>query len=294
MAPTSFAQTDVIPRIPFGEWVDGFFDFVTGEALAGFFNTLDAMILFLVSNFATALNALPPLVMVAIFTAVAFLLAGWRIGLFTVLGFLLILSMNLWEPAMITLALVLSAVIIAIILGVPLGVLAAQSRTVEAIIRPVLDFMQTMPPLVYLIPGVVLFGLGAVPALVVTVIFSVPPGIRLTLLGIQQVSKETVEAAHAFGASRWQTLIKVELPQALTTIMAGINQVIMLALSMVVIAAFIGGGGLGAEVVQALGRLDIGSGAEAGIAIVIIAIILDRITRHIGRGGEGGDAKSKA
>jgi glycine betaine/proline transport system permease protein len=290
------AQSELIPRIPLGEAVEGFFDFLTGEALSGFFNFLEGAIGTLVSGFESVLTALPSLVMIGLFAAVAWYLAGWGVGLFTALGFLLILSMEMWDPAMLTLALVLASVIVAIIVGVPLGILAAQSRTFEAIARPVLDFMQTMPPFVYLIPGVFLFGLGVVPALVVTVIFATPPAIRLTLLGIQQVSKETVEAAHAFGATRWQTLIKVELPQALLTIMAGVNQVIMLALSMVVIAALIGAGGLGGIVVQGLSRLDIGLGAEGGVAIVIIAIVLDRITRNIGQGSrkKGGGAKAKA
>ncbi|MBA2442816.1 MAG: ABC transporter permease subunit [Rubrobacter sp.] len=290
------AQSELIPRIPLGEAVERFFDFLTGEALSGFFNFLEGAISTFVAGFESVLTALPSLVMIALFAAVAWYLAGWGVGLFTALGFLLILSMEMWDPAMLTLALVLASVIVAIIVGVPLGILAAQSRTFEAIARPVLDFMQTMPPFVYLIPGVFLFGLGVVPALVVTVIFATPPAIRLTLLGIQQVSKETVEAAHAFGATRWQTLIKVELPQALLTIMAGVNQVIMLALSMVVIAALIGAGGLGGIVVQGLSRLDIGLGAEGGVAIVIIAIVLDRITRNIGQGSrkKGGGAKAKA
>lgn len=290
------AQSELIPRIPLGEVVEGFFDFLTGEALSGFFNFLEGALGTFVAGFESVLTALPSLVMIALFAAVAWYLAGWGVGLFTALGFLLILSMEMWDPAMLTLALVLASVIVAIMVGVPLGILAAQSRTFETIIRPVLDFMQTMPPFVYLIPGVFLFGLGVVPALVVTVIFATPPAIRLTLLGIQQVSRETVEAAHAFGATRWQTLIKVELPQALLTIMAGVNQVIMLALSMVVIAALIGAGGLGGIVVQGLSRLDIGLGAEGGVAIVIIAIVLDRITRNIGQGSrkKGGGAKAKA
>jgi glycine betaine/proline transport system permease protein len=185
---------------------------------------------------------------------------------------------------MLTVALVLSSSIVALALGIPTGILAAQFRVVEALIGPILDFMQTMPPFVYLIPGVVLFGLGIVPALVVTVIFAAPPAIRLTLLGIQQVSKETVEASEAFGATPWQTLIKVELPQAMPTIMAGVNQVIMLSLSMVVIAALIGASGLGENVQRALSQLDVGHGFTAGLGIVLIAIVLDRITRHAGQG----------
>src|SRR3712207_4805634 len=173
------------------------------------------------------------------------------------------------------------------IFGVPLGVLSAKSRPVEAAMKPTLDIMQTMPAFVYLVPMVVFLGLGAGPALVATVIFAAPPAVRLTLLGIQQVPRNTVEAAHAFGATPWQTLRKVELPQALPTIMAGVNQVIMLALSMVVIAALVGSGGLGETVVRGLSQLDVGRAFIGGLGIVIIAIYLDRVTRNLGRRPSG-------
>ena len=184
---------------------------------------------------------------------------------------------------MLTLALVLASAVVALALGVPLGILAAKSRTVEAVARPTLDIMQTMPAFVYLVPMVVFLGLGEGPALVATVIFAAPPAVRLTMLGIQQVPKNTVEAAQAFGATSWQTLRKVELPQALPTIMAGVNQVIMLALSMVVIAALSGAGGLGETVVRGLTRLNVGQAFVGGVGIVIIAIYLDRVTRNLGR-----------
>ena len=177
-------------------------------------------------------------------------------------------------------------------LASPLGIIGAQYRTAEAIIRPVLDFMQTMPAFVYLLPAILLLGIGSAPALIAVVVFAMPPAVRLTMLGIQQVSKETVEAAQAFGATPWQTLLKVELPLALQTIMAGVNQVIMLALSMVVIAALIGAGGLGEPVYQGLSRLDIGLSFEGGMGIVVIAVVLDRITRGLGvsrsKAGKGG------
>jgi glycine betaine/proline transport system permease protein len=269
--------------IPLDQWVANFVAWVT-TTFAGFFNFLTNIISSFVSAFDTVLDTLPPLAMIVIFVVIALLAANWKVALFTAFSFLLIDSLLLWDPAMLTVALVLSSAVVALVLGIPTGILAAQFRVVEAIVGPILDFMQTMPPFVYLIPGVILFGIGNVPALVVTVIFAAPPAIRLTLLGIQQVSKETVEASEAFGATPWQTLIKVELPQAMPTIMAGVNQVIMLSLSMVVIAALIGAGGLGENVQRALSQLDTGHGFTAGLGIVLIAIVLDRITRHAGQG----------
>lgn len=278
-------MSDIIQdhAIPLDQWVANFIAWVT-TTFAGFFTFLTNVISSFINAFNTVLDTLPPLAMVVIFVAIALLAANWKVALFTAFSFLLIDSLQLWDPAMLTVALVLSSSIVALIVGIPTGILAAQFRIVEAITQPVLDFMQTMPPFVYLIPGVVLFGLGTVPALIVTVIFAAPPAIRLTLLGIQQVSKETVEASEAFGATPWQTLIKVELPQAMPTIMAGVNQVIMLSLSMVVIAALIGASGLGENVQRALSQLDVGHGFTAGLGIVLIAIVLDRITRHAGQG----------
>lgn len=275
-------QTNLVPRIPLGSWVESFVDFIT-NAFGGFFDVLTAVLDFLINTFVSALTVPPALVMIVVFAAIAWFLASWRVALFTVLGFLLILGMDLWNDSMLTLGLVISSAVVALLLGVPLGIFGAQSRIAETSLRPILDFMQTMPAFVYLIPAIILLGLGGPPALVATVIFAMPPAVRLTMLGIQQVSKETVEAAHAFGATPWQTLLKVELPLALKTIMAGVNQVIMLALSMVVIAALIGAAGLGTVVLQGLSRLDVGLGFEGGLGIVILAIYLDRITRNIGQ-----------
>jgi glycine betaine/proline transport system permease protein len=283
-------QTEWIPEIPLDTWVDSFVSYVT-DTFAGFFSVVETLIATVVSWFASALSFPPELVMVALFGVVAFVVANWRVALFTVLGLLLIISLGLWEEAMLTLALVVSSAIVALAIGIPIGIIASKSLAAEAITRPILDFMQTMPAFVYLIPGILVLGLGEPPALVATVIFAMPPAVRLTLLGIQQVSKETVEAAQAFGATPWQTLLKVELPQAFTTIMAGVNQVIMLALSMVVIAALIGAPGLGRTVLSGLSRLDPGTGFVGGIGIVILAIILDRITRSIGPGTPGAGSK---
>ncbi|CAN5236918.1 hypothetical protein BH24ACT19_BH24ACT19_05650 [soil metagenome] len=232
---------------------------------------------------AQTLNVPGWLVSVPVFAVIAALFFGSGIAVFAVLGFVLLISFGLWEQTMLSLALVLASTIVALFIGVPLGILAAKSRVFEGGARPTLDIMQTMPAFVYLVPMVVFLGLGAAPGLVATVIFAAPPAVRLTLLGIQQVPQNTVEAAHAFGATPRQTLRKVELPQALPTIMAGVNQVIMLALSMVVIAALVGAGGLGEIVLRGLSRLDVGSAFTGGVGIVIIAIYLDRVTRSLGR-----------
>jgi len=206
------------------------------------------------------------------------------VGLFTVLGLLFVISLDLWDYTMQTLALVLAAAAVSLAIGIPIGILAAKSRSVEAVIRPVLDVAQTMPAFVYLVPIVVLMGLDEPPALIATVVFAMPPAVRLTMLGIQQVPKDTVEAAHAFGSTPWQTLLKVELPLSVKSIMAGVNQVIMLSLSMVVIAALAGAGGLGEPVIVGLGQLDVGGAFVGGIGIVILAIMLDRVTRGMERG----------
>jgi glycine betaine/proline transport system permease protein len=190
--------------------------------------------------------------------------------------------MGLWEPTMRTLALVATATLLSLLIGIPVGIWAAKNDVVDAIVRPILDFMQTMPAFVYLIPAVVLFGLGEVPGVIATFIFATPPCVRLTNLGIRQVSEEAVEAAKSFGSTPRQLLLKVELPMALPTILAGVNQTVLLALSMVVIAALIGAGGLGDPVVEGIQQLRIGVGFEGGLAIVILAIVLDRITQAVG------------
>jgi len=233
----------------------------------------------------SAMMFFPPWVLILIFTALAWLLSRrWGVALFTFIGLLLIWNMELWAPTVSTIALIIISVMFAIVIGVPLGILSALSQIAYRIITPILDVMQTMPAFVYLIPAIPFFGLGAVGAIFSTVIFSVPPCIRLTTLGIKQVPKELVEAADAFGSSKAQKLFKLQLPIAKTTIMAGINQTIMLALSMVVIASMIGAKGLGGEVWKAIQRLEAGRGFEAGIGIVIVAIILDRVMQRLAGG----------
>src|ERR671916_2083331 len=284
-------QTELVPKIPLAEWTESGVDWIT-DTFDGAFDLLDSAIDLVIGSLEFILLAAPALLMVAILAVIAFLLAGWRVALFTVLGLLFVISLDLWEEAMETLALVLAATFVALAIGIPIGIIAAKSSAVEATIRPILDVAQTMPSFVYLVPVVVLLGIGAGPALIATVIFAMPPAVRLTMLGIQQVPKDTVEAAHAFGATPWQTLFKVELPLSVRSIMAGVNQVIMLSLSMVVIAALVGAGGLGDPVVTGLGQLDTGGAFVGGIGIVILAIILDRVTRGLERGR--GTAKKMA
>ena len=229
-----------------------------------------------------ALLALPIWLAVALLTA----FSGWRVsirfGIFTLVSLLLIVSMDLWDATISTLGLVLASTLLSLILGIPLGVWMARSKVVESISKTTLDFMQTMPAFVYLIPAVMFFGLGRVPGIIATIIFAMPPAVRLTALGIQQVPAEIVEAARAFGCTDRQLLFRVQLPSARPSIMAGVNQTMMLALSMVVIASMIGAGGLGNVVLQGIQRLDIGLGFKSGLSVVLLAIILDRITQSFG------------
>jgi glycine betaine/proline transport system permease protein len=228
----------------------------------------------------------PDIVMIVLLSALAWWIAGRGVGIFSLFGLALISSMGYWENTMITLAQVATSAIVALVIGVPIGIWASRSQVVHAIVRPILDFMQTMPAFVYLIPAVLFFQLGAVPGVVATVIFSMPPAVRLTNLGIRQVDEEVVEAARSFGSTDKQLLFKVQLPLATPTILAGVNQTIMLALSMVVIAAMIGAGGVGGDVYRGITQMNLGLGFEAGIAIVILAIFLDRITQALGAGSQ--------
>ena len=211
----------------------------------------------------------------------AVLMGGWRLALFSLSGLVFIGVMNRWDSAVETIAIIIFSVVVSILISLPLGILGARSNRLDAALRPILDGMQTMPSYVYLVPGILFFGLGYTPAVIATVIYAVPPAIRLTNLGIRQVSAETVEAARSFGASPMQILTKVQIPMALPTIMAGINQTTMLALSMVVIASLVGASGLGEDVFRALQQQDPGNSVIAGSSIVLIAIVIDRITQAI-------------
>ncbi|MFJ2896950.1 ABC transporter permease/substrate binding protein [Streptomyces sp. NPDC087218] len=269
-------------RLPLGDWVDSAVDWLQAH-LAWLFDAISSVVSGMFDGIAAVLSAPAPLLFAGIVAVIAWWLRGLLAGALAFVGFALIDSVELWDEAMDTVTLVLVATIIALVLSVPLGIWASRSKTVSAVTRPVLDFMQTMPAMVYLIPGVIFFGVGVVPGIIATIIFSLPPGVRMTELGIRQVDGELVEAAEAFGTTRRNTLLRVQLPLALPTIMAGINQVIMLGLSMVVIAGMVGGGGLGGAVYRAIGNVDVGLGFEAGISIVIVAMYLDRMTSALGR-----------
>jgi glycine betaine/proline transport system permease protein len=269
-----------IPKIPIGSWVEAVEAWLETNA-EPLFNGIKLLIGSTVNGLADAFNFLPPLVMILIFTGLAYWIGRTRIALFTLLGLLLVYNLGYWEHTMETLALVLIASLISIVLGVPLGILCARSNSAQKIITPVLDFMQTMPAFVYLLPAVAFFSLGVVPGVIASVIFSIPPTIRLTNLGIRQVPYDLVEAADAFGSTPMQKLVKLQLPIAVPTIMAGINQTIMLSLSMVVIASMIGAQGVGADVYRAVTQTKTGVGVEAGLAVVVLAIILDRLTQNL-------------
>lgn len=272
----------MLPKLPLGdamEWIVDWIDHYFGWLLDG----ISAVLNFLVNGFQDVLLFAPPLVTILVFGILVWIVTrkDWKLALLCIAGLLLINNLDLWELSMETIALVVTSAIIALIIGVPLGILAAMNDPMNSVLKVFLDFMQTMPSFVYLIPAVIFFGLGNVPGMVATVIFAMPPTIRLTNLGIRQVPKELNEVADSFGATPIQKLLKVQLPVAMPTILAGVNQCIMLALSMTVIAAMIGAMGLGYQVLVGIQRVDIGTGFEAGLAIVIIAIILDRITQNL-------------
>lgn len=271
----------LVPRVPLGQWVDGGVAWVTDtfrplfsfikDVLVGIYDVLDVV-----------LSGPPFWVVALVLAGLAFLAKGWRLAVGSLVGFVVIASVGQWGNAMDTLALVILASAIALAIALPLGIWAARDDRVSRVVRPVLDFMQTMPAFVYLIPTVVIFLTGPVPGIVATVIFALAPGVRFTELGIRQVDPEVVEAGHAFGSTPGRILRQIQLPLALPTIMAGVNQVIMLALSMVVIAGMVGADGLGSDVVAALQRVNVALGFEAGLSVVVLAMFLDRVTAALG------------
>ncbi|WP_434811998.1 ABC transporter permease [Microbacterium sp. bgisy189] len=269
-------------RIPVGEWAEAIVDWIR-DNLAWLLSAISDGLGWLIESLTGALLSLPIVVFVIIAALLGWFVRSWKFAIGTAISFVLILAMGQWVGAMQTLALVVVATLIAVVIAVPVGILAARSNRFSAIIKPVLDLMQTMPGLVYLIPAIVFFSLGDVPGLVATVIFALPPGVRLTELGIRGVDAETVEAGMAFGATPGQILRGVQLPLAMPTIMTGVNQVIMLALSMAVIAGMAGADGLGKEVVQAMSTVDIAKGAEAGLSVVLLAVYLDRLSAALGQ-----------
>lgn len=272
----------VVPEVPVGDWAESgvswldstfgsVFDFISTA-----FETIDGYL-------TDALHWVPPLILALIFALIGFL-RSWQLGLGTALSMTLIVAMDLWQLAMLTLSFIIIATVIALLIAIPIGILAARNRAVSVIVRPILDFMQTMPGFVYLVPTVTFFSLGLTPGLVATIVFALPPGVRLTELGIRQVDKEVVEAGEAFGATPRQILRGIQLPLARPTIMTGVNQVIMLALSMSVIAGIVAADGLGKRIIESIQQLQVGNAVEAGLGIVILAIFLDRLTSASGAG----------
>ncbi len=268
--------------IPLGSWVDHSVHYLLDHD-SSTFDAIGRAIESLAALVEHGLQAVPMWALMAFFIGVGLWRVGWRFALFTTLSLLLIYATGFWDQTVVTLGLTLSSTIISLVVGIPLGIWTAKSKHVALIVRPILDLMQTMPAFVYLIPAAMLFGLGRVPGILSTVIFAMPPAVRLTSLGIRHVNREIVEAGQAFGCTPWQLLYKVQFPNALPSIMQGVNQTIMMALSMVIIASMVGAGGLGNDVLASIQRLDIGLGFESGLSVVLLAIVLDRITESFGR-----------
>ncbi|NYI41977.1 ABC transporter permease [Demequina lutea] len=268
-------------RIHFGDWITSGLVWVENN-LGWFFGFLKDVYLGLYHALNWLFTTPTPLVVIVALGLLAFLARGWKFGLGAAAGLVFILGVNQWENAMDSLSLVIVAALFAILISIPLGIWAAQNSVVSKILKPIMDFLQTMPALVYLLPAIALFHIGVAPGIFATVLFALAPGVRLTELGIRGVDKEVVEAGQAFGASPSRILRQIQLPLAMPSIMAGINQIIMLSLSMVVIAGFVGAGGLGGQVVKSLSALDKPLGFESGMAVVILAIILDRFTGAFG------------
>jgi glycine betaine/proline transport system permease protein len=268
--------------IPLGRWVDQSVHYLLDHD-ANSFDAVGKAIESFAAFIEHGLQAIPMWALMAFFIAVGLWRVGWRFAIFATASLLLIYATGFWDQTVVTLGLTLSSTLISLIVGIPLGIWTAKNKLVQTIVRPILDLMQTMPAFVYLIPAAMLFGLGRVPGILSTVIFAMPPAVRLTSLGIKHVNREIVEAGQAFGCTPWQLLYKVQFPNALPSIMQGVNQTIMMALSMVIIASMVGAGGLGNDVLASIQRLDIGLGFESGLSVVLLAIMLDRITESFGR-----------
>lgn len=276
-------MTEALFHLPFGKWVATFVDWIT-DSLSGFFDLIQTVFGALYS-WVDFLFAAPPFWVVGIIIVLIALWArGWVFGIGTAVGLTVIYGMRMWDDTMHTLSLTIVATIIAIAVAIPVGIWMARSPAASTVIRPILDFLQTMPAFVYLIPAVILLGVGVVPGMMATIVFAIAPGVRLTDLGIREVDKEVVEAGHAFGASPGRILRQIQIPLARPTIMAGVNQVIMLSLSMVVIASMVAAPGLGRPILASFSTINVALGFEGGLSIVIVAILLDRITSTFGTG----------
>lgn len=272
---------DVLPQLPVSRWMTQLINWIT-LSFSSLFDSINLLGTRTMDIMTAVLLLIPPLIFILLVVLLAYYVSGKKYGLavFSGIGLLYIHNQNLWSNMMNTLTLIIVASLISIVIGIPMGILMAKKSTAQKIIQPILDFMQTMPAFVYLLPAVSFFGIGMVPGVFASVIFALPPIVRFTNLGIQQVPEELVEAADSFGSTAWQKLYKVELPTAISTIMAGANQTVLLALSMVVTASMIGAPGLGTNVLTALQRGQVGAGFTSGFALVILAIIIDRLLQH--------------
>lgn len=270
-----------LPKLPLEEWTNKFVDDWILTKWTKVSDVISPYLSKFIDGVTNTLLWIPPELFILLIVIIAWRVAGIGTAIFALLGSLFIDSVGYWDDSMKTLSVVLVATLLSIIVGVPVGVLSALNRTVDAIVRPILDFMQTLPSFVYLIPAILLFGLGNVPAVIATFIFAAPPAVRMTTLGIRQVPQDVIEASKAFGSTTRQLLFKVQLPLAIPTIMAGVNQAIMLALSMAVVASMIGAPGLGSEVLKGISTVNVGLGFTSGLGIVVLAIVLDRITQNL-------------
>ena len=267
-------------RIPLGSWCDVIVNWLT-DNFSGVFDSIKVVVEFILVQIDHFFLWLPWPATILALVVIGWLVAGRKVAILTFVCLFLLGALDLWELGMSTLALVATAVFISVLLGLPAGIMAAKSKRFDMVLKPILDGMQTIPSFVYLIPAIMFFGIGNVPGILATVIFALPPMVRLTSLGIQQVDKEVVEAGHAFGCTPLQLLLKIQLPLAVPSIMTGVNQTVMMSLSMVVVAAMIGAGGLGSKILFSIQRIDLGLGVEAGLGILFIAMVLDRILQGI-------------
>ncbi|MBU8917473.1 proline/glycine betaine ABC transporter permease [Neobacillus sp. 114] len=270
-------------KLPLEEWTNTFINDWFLPNMSGFFDGISNVFQSFIDMITKLLIAVPPEIIAIILIILAWRISGKGLALFTLVGCLYMGSVGMWEAAMQTVGIMIVSTIVSVFIGVPLGILSATSKGVDKVIRPILDFMQTLPIFVYLIPSILLFGLGGVPAVIATFVFAAPPAVRMTSLGIKQVPAEVVEASKAFGSTTTQLLFKVQLPLAMPAIMAGVNQTIMLSLSMAVVSSMIGAPGLGSSVLRGIATVNVGLGLTAGLAIVVLAIILDRITQSLGQ-----------
>ncbi len=266
--------------IPLDDWITEIINFIV-DNFRPFFQAISLPIAWGLKQIEWGFSTIPPVIFIIIIGVISWKLAGRKIALYSIIALTLIGFVGAWEQAMVSLALVVTAVLFCLMVGIPVGVLSAKNDPLERLIRPLLDVMQTLPSFVYLVPVVMLFGIGEVPGVIATIIFAIPPLIRLTNLGIRQVSPEVTEAAIAFGSTPWQVLWEAQIPLAMPTILAGVNQAILMALSMSVVTSMIAVPGLGQMVLQGVGRLDVGLAAVGGLGIVLLAIMLDRMTQAI-------------